>query len=107
MPRKFLLIPKYTQGHYDEHEINGPNRLEAQKPKQWNFFFFFCNGHFLKQGIQNYNLATKRLKDIFGRRRYFGAGPSTAPSIAPEAPAVNYGRISEVLFCSSEFANAR
>lgn len=106
MPRKFLLIPKYTQGHYDEHGINGPTRLEAQKPKQWNFFFFPMD-IFLKQGIQNYNLATKRLKDTFGRGRYFGAGPSTVPSIAPEAPAVNYGRISEVLFCSSEFANAR
>lgn len=77
------------------------------KSRSNGIFFFFPMDIFLKQGIQNYNLATKRLKDTFGRGRYFGAGPSTVPSIAPEAPAVNYGRISEVLFCSSEFANAR
>lgn len=79
MPRKFLL-PKYTEGHYNEHGIN--TRLEAQKPKQWTFF---------KTWDSKLQPGYKRLKDVFGRGRYFGAGSSVAPTIAPESQAVNYG----------------
>ena len=57
----------------------------GRKPRSLN------SGHFLKHGIQNYNLATKRLKGMFGQGRYFGSGPSVAPTIAPESPAVSCG----------------
>lgn len=57
----------------------------GQRPRSLN------NGQFLRHGIQKLLSGYKKLQDVFGWGRYFGAGSSVAPTTAPESPAVNYG----------------